>query len=107
MEKQRLEDFLNMPEYDLIAYENETTITHISFSIYQVHSVDPMLFCVDTSAPHSFIGDKALERIFRHSGRKSVPIIDSKPDFKFGETLVRLRSAVELLLPTPVFTLEI
>ena len=67
MEEQRLENCSSMPEHNLKMYEDETTITYISLPIYRVHAFDPLLFCVDTSAPHSCIGDKALERIFRHS----------------------------------------
>ena len=69
MEEQKLENYLSMPEYDLKMYEDETTITYLSFPIYQVHAVDLVLFFVNTGAPHSCIGDKALERIFSHSGR--------------------------------------
>ena len=89
MEEQRLENYLSMPEPDLTMNEDEITMTYISFPIYQIHTVNPMLFCVDTGAPYSCIGDKALERIVRHSGRRSIHVIDSKRDFKFGDTLVR------------------
>ena len=89
MEEQRLENYLSMPELDLMMYEDETTITYISFLIYQVQTINPMLFCVDTGAPHSCIVNKALERIFRHSERRYISAIDSKRDFKFGNTLVR------------------
>ena len=34
-------------------------------------------------------------------------IIDSKRDFKFGDTLVRSRGMIELLLPTPGSTPDI
>ena len=64
-----------------------------------------MLFCVDTGAPHSCIGEKIFERIVHHSGCRSFPIIDSKHNFKFGDTLVRSRSILELMLPTPESTL--
>ena len=50
---------------------------------------------------------KALEKIVRHSGRISIPKIDSKRDFKFRDTLVMSRSMVELMLPTPGSTLDI
>ena len=72
MEEQRLENYLSMRELDLAMYEDETTINYISFPIYQVHTVDPILFCVDTGASHSCIVDKALEKIFRHSERRSI-----------------------------------
>ena len=78
-------------------HADETNITYISFLIYQVHTVDLMLFCVDTGAPHTCIQDKELEKIFRHFGRRSIPIRDSKRDFKFGDTLVRSRRMVELM----------
>ena len=44
MEEQRLDNYLNLAEYDLNMYEDETTITYISFPIYQVHKVDPIFF---------------------------------------------------------------
>ena len=88
-------------------YEEETILTHISFPVYQVHTVDSMLFCVDTDASHSCIGDKTLERIVCHSGRVSIPVIDYKHDFKHGDTLVRSRGMVKLMLPTLRSTIEI
>ena len=72
---------------------------YISFQIYQVHTVNTMVFCVDTGAPHFCIGNKALERIFRHFGRKSIPIIDPERDFKSSDTLVGSRGVVEHVLP--------
>ena len=78
-----------MYKHDSAMYEEEKTRTHISFTIYRVHAAEPTLFFVDTSAPHSWIRYMAFERIFRNSGRKSIPIIDSKLDFKFGDTLIR------------------
>ena len=98
MDEQRLESCLRTLEHDLETYEDETTITYTSFLMHQVHTVITMVFCVDTGAPHSWIGGKALERIFSHSGRVSIPIIDSKQDFRFGYTLVSSRGAVELIL---------
>ena len=89
-----------MPEQDLTMYEDETTITYISLPIYQVHKVDPVLFCVDTGATYSCIRDKALEKIVRHSGRRYISIIDSKRDFKLSDILVRSKGMVELMLPT-------
>ena len=47
---------------------------------------------------------KGLSVIF---GRRSIPIIDSKRDLKFGDTLVRSRGIIELMLPTPGCTLDI
>ena len=88
-------------------YENETAINYISFPIYRGHTVDPMLFFVDPGAPHSNIGDKTLEIIVRLSGRRSIPVIDSKHDFRFGDTLVRSRVMIELMLPAPGSTLDI
>ena len=66
-----------------------------------------MLICVDNGATYSCTGDKALERIVRYSGRISVPIIDSKRDFKLGDTSVKSRGMVELMLPTPESAPEI
>ena len=65
--KKRLKNYLTVPQIDLKMYEDVTTITYKSFPIYQVHTVDPMLICVDTGALHSCIGDKAIERIVLHS----------------------------------------
>ena len=96
-----------MHEHELNMYEEETIITYISFLTCQVHAVDPMLFCVDIGALHSSIGDKALERIVRHYRCRSVPVIDSKGDFKFGDTLVRSRGVIEQMLPTPESTFDI
>ena len=66
-----------------------------------------MLFSVDTGAPHSCIGNKALERTFHHSERIFISVIGSKRDFKFSETEERWRGMVEPLLPTPGSTLDI
>ena len=44
MEELRLENYMSMPEHDLKTYEYETIITYVSFPIYQVHKIDPMLF---------------------------------------------------------------
>ena len=60
-----------------------------------------MKFCVDTGAVYSCIGDKALENIVRHSGRRFIPIIDCKRNPKSGDTLVRSRGIVERMLQTP------
>ena len=89
-----------MLEHDLKMYEEETTITYTSFSKYQIDKVDPMLLCADIGSPHSCIGDKALQRFVRYSGRRSIPIIDSKRDFEFGDTLIRSIGMVELKLLT-------
>ena len=51
--------------------------------------------------------DKELEGFVRHSERRSIPIMDSKSDIKFDDTLVRQRGMVELILPTPGCTLDI
>ena len=107
MEEHRLENYLRMPELDLAMNEDEATITYISFPMYQIRTVDPMLFCVDTGAPNYCISEKALERIFRFSGRRSNLIIDSKCDLKFGDTLIRSKDMVELMLPTPGFKPDI
>ena len=107
MEEQRLENYLSIPEHEQMMNEDERTMTYISFSIYHIHTVDPILFCVDTGATYSCIGDKALERIVRHSGRRSISISDSKRDFKFGGTLIRSRGMVEQMLPTRRSILDI
>ena len=66
-----------------------------------------MLFCVDIGALHSCVRDTALERIVNHSVRTYIPIIDYTRDFKLGDTLVRSRGMVELILPAPRSTLDI
>ena len=107
MEEQRLENYLSMRELDLSMYEDKTTVTYISFPIYQFHTVDHMVFYFDIGAPYSCIRDKALERIFCHSGLRYIPIIDTKREIKFGYTLLRSKSIVELMLPRPGSTLDI
>ena len=42
-----------------------------------------------------------LQRTVRHSGRISNPLIDSKFEFTFGDTLVGSSRMVEFMLPTP------
>ena len=78
----------------------------MSFPIYQVNTAEPMLFCVNIGAPHSCIGNKVLENIIRHSGRKSIPKIDSKRDFKFDDILVGSIGMVGLMLLTRGSTLD-
>ena len=106
-EVQILKSFLNMPEHDLTTYEDESITTYIFIAMHQVHNINPMKFCLDSWSPHSFIGDKALERIFGQSGSKSFPIIDSRRDFKFRDTLFKSRGMVELMLPRTESTLDI
>ena len=100
MEEKRLNNYLSMSEHDLTMYLDETSISYTSVPIGQVQTVDPLVFYGDIGAPHSCIGDKALERIIRHSRCRSISIIDSKHDFRFGDTSVRSRGKVELMLPT-------
>ena len=76
-------------------YGDKTTISHRSLPIYIVYTIDPMLFCVDSGAPYSCIREKALEKIVRHFGSRSIPTIDSKREFKFGDTLVRSTEIVK------------
>ena len=98
---------MSIPELDLKMYEYEITINYISFPIHQVRTVDPMLLCVDIGASYPCIGDEALKRIVRHSGYRSIPLIDSKRDLKFGDTLVRSRGMIELMLAALGCTLDI
>ena len=63
MEEQRLENVLSMPKRDLTMYEDKTTITYIALPIYQVHTFEPMLLCVDTGASHSRIGTRSLKEL--------------------------------------------
>ena len=94
----RLRDYLGMSDIDLTMYENKTTITHTSIPIYRVYTFDPVLLRVDTDSLHCCIGERALERTARLSGRRSNLIIDSKLDSKFGVTLVGSSGEVELML---------
>ena len=45
--------------------------------------------------------------IVRHSGGIAIPVIGSKRDFKFGNTCVRSRGMVELMLLIPGSALDI
>ena len=67
--EQGLECYLSLAELDRTMNEDETTTTYISFSIYQIHTIELMILCVDTGAHYSCNGEKAIEMIFRHSGR--------------------------------------
>ena len=73
-----------MSAHDLTTNENLTIMTYISFLIYHVHTVGHTPLCVYTCATDSGVRIKELERIVRHSGWKSIIIIDSKRDFIFG-----------------------
>ena len=87
-------------EHNLTTFENETKIIVLSFSIYQIQTVNPLVFCVDTGALHFCIRNEALERIVPHSGHNSIPVIDSKRGLKFDKKMVRSRGIIELMLPT-------
>ena len=54
-----------------------------------------------------YIKNKELERTARYSGLRSISIIDSKRDFKFGNISVNSRGIVELQLSTPGSILDI
>ena len=79
-----------MPELSLTMNEEEKFIPYASFPIYEIHTVEPIIFCVDTGAPYSCIGDKALGRIVRHSESKCIPLIDYKCDFKISQYIGRI-----------------
>ena len=66
-----------------------------------MHTQDSMVFCIDTGAPISFIGKRTLKRIVQRSVRNFIPMIQSERDFQFGDTLIRSKSMIELILPTP------
>ena len=51
MEEERLENYHSMSEPGLMMNEDERAMTFISFTVYQIHTFDPMLFCDDTGAP--------------------------------------------------------
>ena len=59
MEEQRLEAFFNFT-HDTTEYDNEVILTLISIPTYQVQTIDPMLFWIDTGAPITCIGMNAL-----------------------------------------------
>ena len=60
-----------------------------------------MLPCVDTIAPFTCIGNKALKRIVYFVGHRSISIIYSDQDFNFGDTVIESKGMIELLLPRP------
>ena len=68
MKEQRHENCFSMPEDDLTMYGDEKTLAFISFPIYQAHTINPLVLCVDTGVRNSYIGNNALERISLHSG---------------------------------------
>ena len=75
MEQQRFESCFNM-EYDSsVTYDMECIMILVSMPTYQVYMMDPMLFCVDTRAPISCIGDKALKGVIYSIVRKYIPMI--------------------------------
>ena len=76
-------------------------INYISSLIYQVHTVD-LLLCFLLIPLHKIPASQTrnFKRIFRHSVRKSIPVIDSKRYFKFSYGMVRQRAMIELMLPT-------
>ena len=76
-------------------------MTLISILTYQVHVMDPMLFCIDTGAPISCIGGKVLKRIIYSVGRKSILMIKSDIDFQFVNAVIKSEGMVKLLLRTP------
>ena len=91
----------------MTTYEEETTIAYISFRIYRNQTVDAILFCIGTGAAHSYIGDKALERIFCLPVHRTIPGKDFKRDFIFNGSFTRLIEMVELTLPTLQSTLDV
>ena len=100
MEKQRLEACLNVTHYTT-EYDNEKILTLISKPTYQVKTNDPMLFCIDTGASISCIGENALKRIITHTDRTANPIAESEHNFRLRYTVIRSKGMVELMLQTP------
>ena len=100
MEDHRLTNCSIKREGALTIFENEVTITCILLSRYQANTVHPLLSCIDSGAPQSFVGKRELGGIRRHPERRFIPILDSKCDFKIYETLVIPRGLVELMLHT-------
>ena len=94
MKEQGLEACLDISEQDSTTYDNERTLTFISILMYQVHTQDPTLFCVDTGAPISCIGNQILTGIFQLADRNSTPIIESERDLQFGNTLIRSKGTI-------------
>ena len=101
MEGQRLEACLDTSDQDSTSYDKERTLTFISIPIYQIHTRDPMLFYVDIGAPISCIGNLALKKIVHSAGRSSISMIESDRDYQFGDTIMRSKGIVELILPEP------
>ena len=58
-------------------YENERTLTLIHIPTYQIYTVGPILYNVDTWEPILRQGNKALKRIVCAIDRRIIPTIDS------------------------------
>ena len=51
---------MNKTHKDSETYDNDTTMEFIFIQTYQVHTLDPLLFCFDTVVSISCTGDNAL-----------------------------------------------
>ena len=77
MDEQKFEVCLKMNPEDSGVNDNERPLTFISFLTYQVHTLDPMMFCFHTKAAITCIGDKSLKKIVYSGGRLSILMIKS------------------------------
>ena len=85
MEEQRLEAYTYMNFKGIMSTIINIPVTFLSVPIYQVRTVDLMLFIVDTGASTRAKEIKKLKRIFYSVVCLSIPTIESKRDFLFGE----------------------
>ena len=100
IEEQRLVACPNLT-HQTKEYDDESILTLISIPTYQTQAVDSMLFCIDTGAPISCIGDKVLKKIIFQTGRTDMPIVKSERDFRFANTTMHSKGMVHVMLSTP------
>ena len=96
-----------MHHEDSNVYNNDRTMTFTPIPTYQVHTMDPILFCVDTGAPMSSIRNKTFKRIVQCVGRRYISMIESDGQFKLGGIVIRSKRIVELFLSTPEYVQDI
>ena len=100
MEEQRFGPYLNMKYKSSNEYDMKIVLKLIFIPTYQVPTMDPMVFCVDTEAPISCIGDNALKKIIYSVDLKSISMILSDRNFQFWNTEIKSQGMVELPFPT-------
>ena len=60
-----------------------------------------MLFCIDTGAHISCIGNKAFKNIISQTGCTAILLVKSEHNFRFGDTTMRSKGMVKHILPIP------